>query len=139
MAHILAQKQLRSIILSVSLPIPFSSLPLQCLPLSPPLCLCLSLLLFEFQPLLFFSSVTKMTPATSSSVSPPWSLSLVDTFSTPVPFCLFIISLLCEISFSVPFSFICLLPSNPRHSRPNPLIPLCHILSSSGIIHFSPF
>lgn len=53
MAHILAQKQLRSIILSVSLSIPFSSLPLQCLPLSPPLCLCLSLLLFAFQPLLF--------------------------------------------------------------------------------------
>lgn len=42
MAHILAQKQLRSIILSVSLPIPFSSLPLQCPPVSPPLCLCLS-------------------------------------------------------------------------------------------------
>lgn len=57
-------------------------------------------------------------------------------FFTPVPFCLF-------HHLSPVWNLILLflfphLPSNPRHSLPNPLIPLFHISPSPCKIHFSP-
>lgn len=85
MAHILAQKQLRSIILSVSLTMPFSSTHPPLPSVSP--CLSVFVSLYLWSGLCLCTRVIserKMTPATSAC---RWSLVIIycTYFRTPVP------------------------------------------------------
>lgn len=85
MAHILAQKQLRSIILSVSLTMPYS---FKSLPSSRCLLLCLSLSSSLFGLCLCAKIIPerKVTPDTSAPVSCHWLLSTILIFAHLFPF-----------------------------------------------------
>lgn len=121
MAHILAQKQLRSIILSVSLATSSSS-HLHCILIF--LFLSVFVCLYIFSGLCLYCSVISERR---------WHLLLLPLSHLPGYYLLYSFSCTCSLSlfhpvpcvkshFSLSCSLIWLLLSNPRHSLPNPLI-----------------